>query len=127
MAIGPGVYRARVNRVRVLVAAIKEASKWHDRVIAIDKKIEELKDKFNAYPPEERVKDEAWAIRTQWVELRRQGLELDAKRYIATNVYLADVTGNDIRLWPAHLHRYHSSKRDSSQAGVIDREACNVQ
>ncbi len=127
MAIGPAVYHALDNRVAVLEEAIEEASKWHDRVIAIDKKIEELKNKFNAYPPEERVKDEAWAIRTQWVELRRQGLEFDAKRYIATNVYLADVTGNDIRLWPAHLHQYHSSNRDPSQAGVIDRELCNVQ
>jgi hypothetical protein len=127
MAIDPEVNHALVDRVAVLAEAIDEASKWHDRVIAIDKKIEELKNKFNAYSPEERVKDEAWAIRTQWVELRSQGLELDTKRYIATNVYLADVTGNDIRLWPAHLHRYHSLNRDPSQAGVIDREACNVQ
>jgi hypothetical protein len=127
MAIDPEVNHALVDRVAVLADAIDLASLWHDRFTANHTKLEELNDKYNAYPPEERVKDEAWAIRTQWVELRKQRLEIDAKRYIAINVYLADVTGNDIRLWPAHLHQCHTSNLDPSQAGMIDREACNVQ
>jgi hypothetical protein len=126
MALDPEVNHTHFEGVAVLVEAINLASHWHDRFSDNHTRLEELKELFNAYSPEERVKDEAWAIRTQWVELRRQRLVIDAKRFIAiTN--LANVTGNDISLWPAHLHLYHTPNRDPSQAGVIDVEACNVQ